>query len=119
MQQNDIQGLVRLQQRVAADPDPFGQLLLRGQPVAGGEGSVDDHLLDRIDRPIGDGMHDRHRTPPSASGTSSALVTAPWILVERSSRSGRRRSEEHTSELQSRGHLVCRLLLEKKKYKNA
>src|SRR5215510_15959647 len=38
-----------------------------------------------------------------------------------SSRSSRRpprsraRSEEHTSELQSRGHLVCRLLLEKKK----
>src|SRR5439155_25810763 len=28
-----------------------------------------------------------------------------------------RRSEEHTSELQSRGHLVCRLLLEKKKVK--
>src|SRR5207253_9513501 len=31
----------------------------------------------------------------------------PGVLV--------RRSEEHTSELQSRGHLVCRLLLEKKK----
>src|SRR5690625_6846421 len=30
-----------------------------------------------------------------------------WIRAER--------SEEHTSELQSRGHLVCRLLLEKKK----
>src|SRR2546422_6346788 len=29
----------------------------------------------------------------------------------------RRRSEEHTSELQSRLHLVCRLLLEKKKKK--
>src|SRR5439155_14233294 len=28
-----------------------------------------------------------------------------------------KRSEEHTSELQSRGHLVCRLLLEKKKIK--
>src|SRR5687768_17894690 len=28
---------------------------------------------------------------------------------------GQRRSEEHTSELQSRLHLVCRLLLEKKK----
>src|SRR5690554_7743734 len=28
------------------------------------------------------------------------------------------RSEEHTSELQSRPHLVCRLLLEKKKYRN-
>src|SRR5690625_6647494 len=32
-------------------------------------------------------------------------------------RSRRPRSEEHTSELQSRGHLVCRLLLEKKKKK--
>src|SRR2546422_2918474 len=30
----------------------------------------------------------------------------------------RRRSEEHTSELQSRLHLVCRLLLEKKKNKH-
>src|SRR5437870_11470707 len=29
------------------------------------------------------------------------------------------RSEEHTSELQSRGHLVCRLLLEKKKKPNS
>src|SRR2546422_5242134 len=33
-----------------------------------------------------------------------------WRLLER-------RSEEHTSELQSRLHLVCRLLLEKKKKK--
>src|SRR6266436_10303124 len=33
-------------------------------------------------------------------------------------RSPRRRSEEHTSELQSRLHLVCRLLLEKKKNNN-
>src|SRR5258705_7270919 len=31
---------------------------------------------------------------------------------------GRERSEEHTSELQSLRHLVCRLLLEKKKKKN-
>src|SRR5690625_6664611 len=29
-----------------------------------------------------------------------------------------RRSEEHTSELQSRGHLVCRRLLEKKQYRD-
>src|SRR5437870_11222935 len=35
------------------------------------------------------------------------------LLPERRSADGR--SEEHTSELQSRGHLVCRLLLEKKK----
>src|SRR5690625_6088114 len=32
---------------------------------------------------------------------------------------GIKRSEEHTSELQSRGHLVCRLLLEKKKNKKS
>src|SRR2546422_6256541 len=35
-----------------------------------------------------------------------------------STRKRRMRSEEHTSELQSRLHLVCRLLLEKKKKKN-
>src|SRR5207253_5134675 len=35
-----------------------------------------------------------------------------WLDSERG---GVARSEEHTSELQSRGHLVCRLLLEKKK----
>src|SRR5205814_9977565 len=34
-------------------------------------------------------------------------------------RGDRRRSEEHTSELQSLRHLVCRLLLEKKKKKKA
>src|SRR5439155_13482273 len=37
---------------------------------------------------------------------------ARWLWFGRG-----RRSEEHTSELQSRGHLVCRLLLEKKKKK--
>src|SRR5436305_11783152 len=36
---------------------------------------------------------------------------------KRASGTGRFRSEEHTSELQSRPHLVCRLLLEKKKKK--
>src|SRR3712207_7385909 len=38
------------------------------------------------------------------------------VVVELRKR--RRRSEEHTSELQSRQYLVCRLLLEKKKNKN-
>src|SRR3712207_8053387 len=38
---------------------------------------------------------------------------APWS--RRSQRSPGVRSEEHTSELQSRQYLVCRLLLEKKK----
>src|SRR3712207_7402628 len=38
----------------------------------------------------------------------------PWGVAVRHGES-RRRSEEHTSELQSRQYLVCRLLLEKKK----
>src|SRR5947209_8893547 len=43
-------------------------------------------------------------------------ATAPWTLGHESRRTldGRQRSEEHTSELQSRQYLVCRLLLEKK-----
>src|SRR3989442_8884948 len=39
------------------------------------------------------------------------------LLVSALSTSSSKRSEEHTSELQSRPHLVCRLLLEKKKKK--
>src|SRR5439155_21103732 len=41
-------------------------------------------------------------------------LSAQWRHVRTDLES---RSEEHTSELQSRGHLVCRLLLEKKKKK--
>src|SRR2546422_6020040 len=43
---------------------------------------------------------------------SRPMITTAMIAFTRSSR-----SEEHTSELQSRLHLVCRLLLEKKKKK--
>src|SRR5207253_4937204 len=41
------------------------------------------------------------------------------LLEENRRRGLGARSEEHTSELQSRGHLVCRLLLEKKKIKHS
>src|SRR2546422_2677548 len=43
----------------------------------------------------------------NATSTTAATATTPTAI----------RSEEHTSELQSRLHLVCRLLLEKKKKK--
>src|SRR5690554_7251389 len=39
---------------------------------------------------------------------------SPFIMPAPGSRPEKARSEEHTSELQSRPHLVCRLLLEKK-----
>src|SRR5207253_1352666 len=52
----------------------------------------------------------------AAEGIRARVVSMPsWELFEKQSREYREtvRSEEHTSELQSRGHLVCRLLLEK------
>src|SRR2546425_7710344 len=56
---------------------------------------------------------DRCRAPrPVVRGR--ARSSSPALDYSRSSR----RSEEHTSELQSLAYLVCRLLLEKKKKKN-
>src|SRR5690625_6097195 len=49
------------------------------------------------------------------SKTSRQTVIETLKILEEAQIIARKRSEEHTSELQSRGHLVCRLLLEKKK----
>src|SRR5687768_17725077 len=49
-----------------------------------------------------DAGFDHHLTKPADPGVLNEMIVS-------------RRSEEHTSELQSRLHLVCRLLLEKKK----
>src|SRR3712207_7278393 len=52
----------------------------------------------------------------TASDSGSGLTTpASGSATLNTSVAGTRRSEEHTSELQSRQYLVCRLLLEKKK----
>src|SRR5258707_6797073 len=55
----------------------------------------------------------RSVNPPASSGCFSKCA-APALNAS-SSRPLLMRSEEHTSELQSRQYLVCRLLLEKKK----
>src|SRR3712207_9438675 len=47
--------------------------------------------------------------------SNQSILSASRWLVGSSSKSTSGRSEEHTSELQSRQYLVCRLLLEKKK----
>src|SRR3712207_7482801 len=67
-------------------------------------------------------------SPPSKPSAKSWIASPEtfWNTVRRNlenaGRSDRKqrmnRSEEHTSELQSRQYLVCRLLLEKKKNKN-
>src|SRR2546429_4751766 len=51
---------------------------------------------------------------PAPSQSHSSIERTPLFSRRRTCAS---RSEEHTSELQSRLHLVCRLLLEKKKKK--
>src|SRR3712207_8688839 len=55
----------------------------------------------------------------SADSCASSPVTVQFADIRASGNGGRpSRSEEHTSEIQSRQYLVCRLLLEKKKKKN-
>src|SRR2546429_6932966 len=53
-------------------------------------------------------------TTTGASATSFRAICSPKAIAS-PPRTTPSRSEEHTSELQSRLHLVCRLLLEKKK----
>src|SRR5204863_7793224 len=66
------------------------------------------------------------RSPPAATIPSTALrsscktmtwLSAPGRVAPSRPGADNHRSEEHTSELQSRRDLVCRLLLEKKKKK--
>src|SRR5690625_7020836 len=82
----------RLDKSVHHQVDITGSLLLFGK--------CDDTLVSPV--PVGDLLHIAYRLNPPC-------ISISCILVER--------SEEHTSELQSRGHLVCRLLLEKQKTK--
>src|SRR2546427_2530159 len=50
-----------------------------------------------------------------AAWIAARAARRPFVLTPHFHAGDRRRSEEHTSELQSQSNLVCRLLLEKKK----
>src|SRR5690606_42015723 len=58
--------------------------------------------------------NDRVQLPPTSSATPAQLALRRQHAMGRPAKSAAR-SEEHTSELQSRENIVCRLLLEKKK----
>src|SRR5947207_4609184 len=58
-----------------------------------------------------------HFLPPHSLRQVLRRSAADWRRTWRRKCGGRKRSEEHTSELQSHSDLVCRLLLEKKKNK--
>src|SRR5690625_6121811 len=64
-----------------------------------------------------DVLYSSQEQPPSVSGRGDLAILAsffllPLVISGQPAVQGAARSEEHTSELQSRGHLVCRLLLE-------
>src|SRR5688572_30904657 len=58
------------------------------------------------------------RHAPEISRVLADLFMIPMKVAKHRFQLYNRRSEEHTSELQSQSNLVCRLLLEKKKQKN-
>src|SRR5439155_15507897 len=53
-------------------------------------------------------------SPSAAPTPTNSEMQMPRLAISTALVANTDRSEEHTSELQSRGHLVCRLLLEKK-----
>src|SRR3712207_8608699 len=57
-----------------------------------------------------------HCSPPIGVDLAMREGIRNIIMTHHDPRAGEARSEEHTSELQSRQYLVCRLLLETKKY---
>src|SRR5437660_10960960 len=63
-------------------------------------------------------ISERHGEDPRPESGDAEPAFPAGEKVQPFEHSDIRRSEEHTSELQSRGHLVCRLLLEKKKTEN-
>src|SRR5690606_28849677 len=93
------------QQQPPAVPDPPAQLRLGSRRAAV-----------RVTRCRTTARHARHRAPPAAPprwpGRTPRCTRSRRCALQEGPRA---RSEEHTSELQSRENLVCRLLLEKKK----
>src|SRR5436309_8790538 len=95
---------------------------MKGVILAGGTGSrlhpltriTNKHLLPIHDRPM---VNYAIEALVNAGITELMLVTGGTHAGEFFRLLGNGRSEEHTSELQSRENLVCRLLLEKKKNK--
>src|SRR5690606_41985302 len=74
-----------------------------------------DRLREEFDARVEDAEchHDHHECGGHATDDREAVVERPAQLPRVPLDHPRNRSEEHTSELQSRENLVCRLLLEK------
>src|SRR5258708_8435679 len=76
-------------------------------------------LQSTVNRPRTSTIYDLAELAGTSASTVSAILNGSWQsrrISEATARRDCQRSEEHTSELQSPDHLVCRLLLEKKKH---
>src|SRR3712207_6910346 len=71
--------------------------------------------LDQVEGTAGRRMHDIKEDVVTVGRGPESSIFLDDVTVSRKHAEIERRSEEHTSELQSRQYLVCRLLLEKKK----
>src|SRR5215813_12519486 len=94
---------------------PFGGYF---QPAA--DAVAREVIVDRATELVGDEVADHRRAVAGASGRVDLRAAGLPPLKHQFATGAAAcrpppRSEEHTSELQSRPHLVCRLLLEKKK----
>src|SRR2546430_4075478 len=61
--------------------------------------------------PVKGEIHNVYVTPDGKYAVAGSIAASTISVIDTATR-----SEEHTSELQSQSNLVCRLLLEKKKY---
>src|SRR3989449_1725007 len=123
------QGALRLMHELAAMlAEIAGMDAVSLQPAAGAQGELAGVLMIRAYHAARGEKRTKVLVPDSAHGTNPASTAlAGYDVVEVKSQPNGEvdldelarhldtRSEEHTSELQSRLHLVCRLLLEKKK----
>src|SRR5205809_3830752 len=87
-------------------PDTAKEKPIQGEVIAVGRGRMEKGELVPMELKVGDRV-----VYGKYTGSQVELEEEEIILIKESDV----RSEEHTSELQSRLHLVCRLLLEKKK----
>src|SRR5690348_17769119 len=78
--------------------------------------SVPERLIDQVQEGIVDLAV--VYAPPQRTGIVAELLLEEALVAVTTDPGHKERSEEHTSELQSPVHLVCRLLLEKKNKKN-
>src|SRR5690625_6672748 len=105
--------MITLPQHGSQDPVRKSRCAATGQPAGEIDGFVDGRVRRRLENQQfveADPQHLPNRFFEFLRVTFEEMVDQK---VEAALPA--RRSEEHTSELQSRGHLVCRLLLEKKK----